>query len=42
MAMWREGDRRERRTRDESKKGESLKRVRRGQAVIFIVGWAIR
>jgi hypothetical protein len=25
----------------ESKKGESLKRVRRGQAAPFIVGWAI-
>jgi hypothetical protein len=26
----------------ESKKGEGLKRVRRGQAVPLIVGWAIR
>jgi hypothetical protein len=26
----------------ESKKGERLKRVRRGQAAPFIVGWAIR
>ena len=31
-----------RRARDESKKGESLKRVSRGQAAPFIVGWAIR
>ena len=42
MAMWREGEGRERRkARDESKKGESLKRVRRGQAAPFIVSWAI-
>ena len=27
--------------RPESKKGESLKRVRRGQTAPFIVGWAI-
>jgi hypothetical protein len=40
MSMWREGEReRERRKiRDESKKGESLKRVRMGQAAPFIVG----
>jgi hypothetical protein len=31
-----------RRTIEESKKGESLKRVRRGQAAPFIVGWVIR
>ena len=37
------GEGRERkRAREESKKGESLKRVRRGQAAPFIVGWAIR
>ena len=30
-----------RRARAESKKGESLKRVRRGQAAPLIVGWAI-
>jgi hypothetical protein len=42
MARWREGKGRERRrAREESKKGESLKRVRRGQAAPFIVGWAI-
>jgi hypothetical protein len=29
-----------RRARDESKKGKSLKRKRRGQAAPFIVGWA--
>jgi hypothetical protein len=29
-----------RRSRDESKKGKSLKRERRGQAATFIVGWA--
>jgi hypothetical protein len=41
MATWREGEGRERRRdRDESKKGESLKRERRGQAASFIVGWA--
>jgi hypothetical protein len=40
MTMW--GGRRERRrAREESKKGESLKRVRRGQVAPFIVGWAI-
>ena len=43
---WPRGERGEgrerRRARDESKKGESLKRVRRGQAAPFIVGWAIR
>lgn len=41
MAMWRkgEGGRRERRrAREESKKGESLKRLRRGKAASFIVG----
>jgi hypothetical protein len=38
IAMWREGEGREkRRARDESKKGESLKRERRGQATPFIV-----
>jgi hypothetical protein len=43
MTTWREGGReRERRARDESKEGESLKRARRGQAAPFIVGWAIR
>jgi hypothetical protein len=31
-----------RRARYESKKCESLKRVRRGQPAPFIVGWAIR
>jgi hypothetical protein len=31
-----------RRARDESKKGESLERARRGQTAPFIVGWAIR
>ena len=32
MAMWRKGKRRERRrAREESKKGESLKRARRGK-----------
>ena len=31
-----------RRARSESKKGESLKRARRGQADPFIVNWAIR
>ena len=43
---WPRGERGEgrerRRARDESKKGESLKRARRGQAAPFIVGWAIR
>ncbi|KRY62202.1 hypothetical protein T4A_14000 [Trichinella pseudospiralis] len=42
MTTWRERQGKERRTREESKKGESLKRVRRGQAAPFIVGWAIR
>ena len=44
MATGRVGDRERerRRARDESKEGESLKRARRGQAVPFIVGWAIR
>jgi hypothetical protein len=44
MAPWREEgrERERRRARDESKKGESLKRVRRGQAAPFIVVWAIR
>ena len=41
MAVWREREGREREGL-ESKKGESLKRVRRGQAAPFIVGWAIR
>jgi hypothetical protein len=42
MAPWREGIGREkRRARDESKKGKSLKKKRRGQAAPFIVGWAI-
>ena len=35
-------ERERRRTRDESKKGESLKRAKRGQAAPFIVAWAIR
>jgi hypothetical protein len=30
-----------RRARDESKKGGSLKRARRGQTAPFIVGWTI-
>jgi hypothetical protein len=34
------GGREIRRARDESKKGESLKRQRRGQASPFRVGWA--
>ena len=34
-------ERERRRARDERKKGESLKRVRRGQADPFILGWAI-
>jgi hypothetical protein len=42
---WPRGERWEgrerRRVRDESKKGESLTRVRRGQAAPFKVGWAI-
>ena len=44
MAIWREGgmERERRRVREESKKGGSLKRERRGQAAPFIVGWAIR
>jgi hypothetical protein len=33
---------RERRAKEESKKGENLKRARRGQAAPFIVVWAIR
>jgi hypothetical protein len=39
MTKWKEGGREKerRRARDESKKGESLKRVRRCQAVSFIV-----
>jgi hypothetical protein len=40
MAMWREGERK-REGGLESKRGEGLKRVRRGQAAPFIVGWAI-
>ena len=44
MTKWKEGGREKerRRARDESKKGESLKRARRSQAAPFIVGWAIR
>ena len=38
----RKGERERRRAREESKKGESFKRVRRGQAAPLIVGWAIR
>jgi hypothetical protein len=42
MATCGDGEGRERRrARDDSKKGESLKRARRGQAAPFIVGWAI-
>jgi hypothetical protein len=41
MATWREGERGERGGLEKSKKGESLKRVRRGQAAPFIVDWAI-
>jgi hypothetical protein len=38
MAMWKgEEGREKRRARDESKKGEGLKRARRGQAAPFIV-----
>jgi hypothetical protein len=33
--------RKRRKAREESKKGESLKRARRGQAAPFIVGWTI-
>ena len=33
-------ERERRRARDESKKGESLKREKRGQAAPFIVVWA--
>ena len=42
MVMWRDGGREKerRRARDESKKGEGLKRERKGQAAPFIVGWA--
>jgi hypothetical protein len=36
------GDKGEKEGGLESKKGKSLKRVRRGQAAPFIVGWAIR
>jgi hypothetical protein len=36
------GGRERRRAREESKKDGGLKRARRGQAVPFIVGWAIR
>ena len=42
MATWREAGKGEGEGRLESKKGESLKRVRRGQAAPFIVAWAIR
>jgi hypothetical protein len=39
--MWREGEGRgRRRTRDENKKGESLRERGGGQASPFIVGWA--
>ena len=38
---WGEGGERMR-AREENKKGESLKRVRRGQVVPFIVSWVIR
>jgi hypothetical protein len=38
MAMWREGGRGEREGGLDSKKGEILKRVRRGQAAPLIVG----
>jgi hypothetical protein len=40
MARWREGERKEkeRKRATESKKGESLKRARRGQAAPLIVG----
>jgi hypothetical protein len=41
MATRREGGRESRRAREQSKKGESLKRVRKGRAAPFIVGWAI-
>ena len=43
MARWREGERKEkeRKRATESKKGESLKRARRGQAAPLIVDWAI-
>jgi hypothetical protein len=34
------GRRERRRARDESKKGESLKRERSSQAALFTVGWA--
>jgi hypothetical protein len=34
--------REKRRARDESKKSESLKRVRRVQEATLIVGWAVR
>lgn len=37
----RKEERERRRARDESKKGESLKRVRRGQTAPFIVDWTI-
>jgi hypothetical protein len=42
MVMWRDGGREKerRRARDESKKDESLKRERRGQAAPFMVGRA--
>jgi hypothetical protein len=43
MATWGWGEGGERRrAKDESKKGKSLKRAKRGQAAPFIVGWAIR
>jgi hypothetical protein len=37
-----EEGRKRRRDRDDRRKGKKLKRGRRGQAVPFIVGWAIR
>jgi hypothetical protein len=44
MTAWREGERGRERggARKKSKKGESLKRVRRGQAAPYIVGCTIR
>jgi hypothetical protein len=42
MAVWKEGEGRvRRRARDESKKGENIKKERRSQAAPFRVGWAI-
>jgi hypothetical protein len=42
MTMWKGEERERRRAREESKKGECLKRARRGQAAPFIVGWATK